>query len=102
MIFLPQRRKGAKFSQQMQPLSRRRFFSFTEKKPEPTGFWLHVSRTAMACRFEVTLPIGDRAGVEVATNALNLIDELEAQLSVFKETSEVTHAEQWQPHRSDR
>lgn len=74
----------------MQPLSRRGFLSFTEKKPEATGFWLHVNRTAMACRFEVTLPLGDKTGVAVATEALDRIDELEAQLSVFRESSEVS------------
>ena len=74
----------------MQSLNRRGFLSFTAKKPEPTGFWLHVNRSAMACRFEVTLPIADRAGVAVATDALNLIDELEAQLSVFRESSEIS------------
>jgi thiamine biosynthesis lipoprotein len=74
----------------MQPLSRRSFLNFTEKKPEPTGFWVHVNRTAMACRFEVTLPIADRAGVAVGTNALNKIDELEAQLSVFRDSSEIS------------
>lgn len=74
----------------MQPLSRRIFLNIAEKKPELTGFWLHVNRTAMACRFEVTLPMGDQAGVTVATGALNLIDELEAQLSVFRESSEIS------------
>jgi len=74
----------------MQSLTRRSFLSFTEKKPEPAGFWLHVNRSAMACRFEVTLPIDDRAGVAVATTALNLIDELESQLSVFRERSEIS------------
>jgi FAD:protein FMN transferase len=51
---------------------------------------LHVNRTAMACRFEVTLPVGDQVGVEIATDALNQIDRLEAQLSVFRESSEVS------------
>ena len=74
----------------MQSLTRRTFLNFNAKKPEPTGFWLHVNRTAMACRFEVTLPIGDRAGITVATSALDQIDKLEAQLSVFKESSEVS------------
>jgi FAD:protein FMN transferase len=74
----------------MQSLSRRGFLSFTAKRPEPSGFWLHVNRSAMACRFEVTLPVSDRAGVAVATDALNLIDELEAQLSVFRASSEIS------------
>ena len=54
------------------------------------GYWLHVNRTAMACRFEVTLPIGNPDGVAVATSALDQIDEFEAQLSIFKETSEIS------------
>ncbi len=74
----------------MQALNRRNFFSLAARKPEPTDFWLHVNRSAMACRFEVTLPSSDRAGVAVATDALNLIDELEAQLSVFREGSEIS------------
>lgn len=44
----------------------------------------------MACRFEVTLPMSDRAGVAAATSALDEIDELEARLSVFRETSEIS------------
>jgi len=74
----------------MPPLNRRSFLSFAEKKPEPADLWLHVNRTAMACRFEVTLPMADRAGVAVATSALDQIDELEARLSVFKESSEIS------------
>ena len=74
----------------MQSLSRRGFLNFTATRPEPAGFWLHVNRSAMACRFEVTLPISDRAGVVVATDALSLIDELEAQLSVFRASSEIS------------
>lgn len=74
----------------MQALNRRSFLNFAARKPETEGFWLHLNRTAMACRFEVTLPIADRAGVAVATEALNLIDELEAQLSVFRESSEIS------------
>lgn len=74
----------------MQPLTRRGFLNFTAKRPEPSGYWLHVNRTAMACRFEVTLPISDRAGVAAATSALDQIDELEAQLTVFRESSEIS------------
>jgi thiamine biosynthesis lipoprotein len=75
----------------MQPLTRRDFLNFTASQPLPDGFWLHVNRTAMACRFEVTLPMGDQAGVGVATEALNQIDELEAQLTVFRVDSEVSY-----------
>lgn len=75
----------------MQTLTRRSFLNFIEgNQRQPEGWWLHVNRTAMACRFEVTLPMGDQAGVAVATEALNQIDRLEAQLSVFRESSEVS------------
>ena len=71
-------------------LNRRSFLNFTDTKPEPNGFWVHVNRTAMACRFEVTLPLADQSGVAVGNSALNQIDELEAQLSVFRDGSEVS------------
>lgn len=77
--------------EKMQALSRRTFLNFIEvKQSRPQAWWLHVNRTAMACRFEVTLPMRDQAGVAVATDALNQIDRLEAQLTVFRETSEVS------------
>jgi thiamine biosynthesis lipoprotein len=44
----------------------------------------------MACRFEVTLPLWDRAGVSVARSALDEADRLEQQLTVFRENSEVS------------
>ncbi len=75
----------------MQTLTRRNFLNFIEgNQTRPQGFWLHVNRTAMACRFEVTLPMGDQAGVAIATEALNQIDSLESQLTVFRDTSEVS------------
>ena len=39
----------------------------------------------MACRFEITLASQDVAGVPHARGALDEIDRLEAQLSVFRE-----------------
>jgi len=71
-------------------LNRRDFFISAGQAAPPKGFWLHVNRTAMACRFEVTLPGSESAGVEVARQALDEIDELEGQLTVFRETSEVS------------
>ena len=44
----------------------------------------------MACRFEATLPLADRAGVSIARAALGEADRLEAQLTVFRETSAVS------------
>lgn len=54
------------------------------------GRLLHVHRRAMACRFEATLPEGERRGVGSACAALDEVDRLEAQLSVFRESSEVS------------
>ncbi len=45
----------------------------------------------MACKFEVTLPRSEEVGVVPATEALDEIDRLEAQLTIFRETSEVSH-----------
>jgi FAD:protein FMN transferase len=44
----------------------------------------------MACRFEVTLPFEDQAGVSVARQALDEVDRLEQQLTIFRESSEVS------------
>ncbi len=72
-------------------LNRRDFFSVPAGLPAPPeGFWLHVNRSAMACRFEVTLPGSEHNGVAAARSALDEIDKLEEQLTVFKETSEVS------------
>ncbi|MDQ3650886.1 MAG: FAD:protein FMN transferase [Acidobacteriota bacterium] len=75
----------------MQTLQRREFLNFTPDHRVPSeGFWLHVSRPAMACRFEVTLPLRERAGVAAAQAALDEVDSLEQQLTIFRESSEVS------------
>jgi len=72
-------------------LKRREFLKLSPSCPAPSeGYWQHVSRPAMACRFEATLPLRDRAGVRVAQNALDEIDRLEQQLTIFRENSEVS------------
>ncbi|MGH9834213.1 MAG: FAD:protein FMN transferase [Blastocatellia bacterium] len=72
-------------------IKRREFLKFSPTRPGPSeGYWQHVSRPAMACRFEATLPLRDRAGVRVAQNALDEIDRLEQQLTIFRENSEVS------------
>lgn len=60
------------------------------RTPEPEGYWVHVSRTAMACRFEVTLAAREPEGVEAARAALDEVDRIEDQLTVFRATSEVS------------
>ncbi len=72
-------------------LKRRDFLNVVPRTPAPPeDYWLHVNRPAMACRFEVTLPPRERAGVAVAREALDEIDKLEDQLTIFRENSDVS------------
>lgn len=56
----------------------------------PNGYWVHVHRVAMACRFEITLPPENEAGLAASRSALDEVDRLEARLSLFRETSEIS------------
>ncbi|MFL5243742.1 MAG: FAD:protein FMN transferase [Gemmataceae bacterium] len=51
---------------------------------------LRFSRRAMATIFEVILPFGTPAAQQLAEAALDEVDRLEDQLSVYRETSEVS------------
>src|SRR5438046_1002196 len=51
---------------------------------------LRCARRAMATVFEVLLPFGTPNGQAAAEDALDLIDRLEAQLTVYRSTSEVS------------
>jgi thiamine biosynthesis lipoprotein len=51
---------------------------------------LRVSRRAMATTFEIALPYGTPNALEAAEDALDLIDELEDQLTVYRDHSEVS------------
>jgi thiamine biosynthesis lipoprotein len=57
---------------------------------EAGGFWIRLSRRAMACRFEITLAAEDAGLVSAARAALDDIDTLEEQLSVFRKTSAIS------------
>lgn len=53
-------------------------------------YLVQFSRQAMACRFEVSLNAGQYAGgPEAAMAALDLLERLEDQLTVYRETSDV-------------
>jgi thiamine biosynthesis lipoprotein len=54
------------------------------------GHWIRVHRRAMACRFEITLAAVDGAFVPAAMRALDEIDRLEQDLSVFIPTSAIS------------
>ena len=71
--------------------TRRAFLSLRQSRLAPTEeCWLHVNRKAMACRFEVTLPMSTQSGVSIASEALDEVEEIEKQLSIFKEESAVS------------
>jgi thiamine biosynthesis lipoprotein len=58
--------------------------------PEQRQHWIRIHRLAMACRFEITLAIEDAAFVPAARTALDQIDALEQELSVFREESVIS------------
>lgn len=56
------------------------------------SYLVHVGRRAMACEFEIYLNAGQYAhGTEAALDALDLVDRLEDQLSVYRATSELSN-----------
>jgi thiamine biosynthesis lipoprotein len=72
-------------------LSRRSLLAFDFGRPTTAAdHWVRVHRTAMACRFEVTLADDDARDVGAARAALDEADRLEARLTVFRDTSEVS------------
>ncbi len=53
-------------------------------------YLLTIARQAMACEFEVLLNAGQYpAGTDAALAALDLVEQLEAQLTVYRDTSEI-------------
>jgi thiamine biosynthesis lipoprotein len=59
------------------------------------NYLMQVERRAMACRFQVFLNAGQHpAGIEAALEALDLVESLEAQLSVFRPDSELSRINQ--------
>lgn len=76
----------------MRAQSRRSFLDFvTPRIPPAEAYWLHVNRTAMACRFEITLPVSEQKGVAAAVAALDEVDRIEDQLTVFRDASVLSY-----------
>jgi thiamine biosynthesis lipoprotein len=63
---------------------------------------LHFARRAMATRFEVILPFGTPRAAQAAEAALDEIGRLEAQLSVYRDTSEMSRLNQFAPYTALR
>lgn len=63
-------------------------------RTEPS-YLVQIGRTAMACEFQVLLNAGQHDdATEAALEALDLVEDLEEQLSWFRETSELTKMNQ--------
>ena len=56
---------------------------------ESIAQWVRVQRRAMACSFEITLDQADARWVPAAQAALNAVEAIEAQLTVFRDTSAI-------------
>ncbi|NQT37535.1 MAG: FAD:protein FMN transferase [Planctomycetes bacterium] len=64
-----------------------------------SGYLLRISRRAMACQFEIVQNVGQyKQGTEVALAALDVVESLEAQLSVFTPSSEVSRLNEEAAH----
>ena len=70
-------------------VTRRRFLGVVSSAESEARHWLRLQRRAMACSFEITLDQADAVFVPAAQAALNQIDAIEAQLTVFRESSAI-------------
>jgi thiamine biosynthesis lipoprotein len=67
----------------------------------PETYLVQVGRTAMACDFEIMLNAGQYAGAtEAAIAALDLVDQLESQMTVYRPVSEVQSINQRAAHEA--
>lgn len=66
--------------------------SLLDPEPDSPGAYhlVRIGRNAMASRFEIALPFGTPNATEAAFDALDLVDELEDQLTVYRDASEVS------------
>ncbi len=71
-------------------IARRALFGRLLPQAPEAGPWIRVHRTALACRFEVTLDSEDARHVEAARAALDEVGAIEDALGWFRDTSEVS------------
>ena len=62
----------------------------SELQTSPEQAVLRSARNAMATTFEVVLPFGTPDALAIAETALDEIDQLEAQLTVYRDDSEMS------------
>ena len=70
-------------------IARRALFGRLLPRAPEAGHGVEVHRTALACRFEVTLDPADARHLEAARAALDEVDAIEDALSWLRDTSEV-------------
>ncbi|MCG8587268.1 MAG: FAD:protein FMN transferase [Pirellulales bacterium] len=64
----------------------------TPSDPQQPGALLQVGRSAMACQWEVYLNAGQYEQAQAAAiDALDVVEELEAQMTVYNDLSELSH-----------
>ncbi len=74
--------------------------ALVEECPAEDAVLLRFSRRAMATTFEIILPMGTLDAQEVADYSLDVIDRVEAQLTVYRDDSEVSRLNQRAIHES--
>jgi thiamine biosynthesis lipoprotein len=94
--FLHPRRLAQTAGQVLGALDEIQALQRTEKPAEEIAL-LRLGRRAMATGFEVILPYGTPSGVEAAEAALDEIDRLESQLTVYRDSSEVSRLNRFAP-----
>jgi FAD:protein FMN transferase len=62
----------------------------TRSTDHAVGDLLKATRQGMGSYFEVRIPVGTPMGIDLATRALDVVEELEAQLTVYRDDSEVS------------
>ncbi len=97
--FLSSRQLAAGAGQAFAAAAELRAAALQPAPPPPQEFaLLRFSRRAMATTFEVMLPVGTPDALPAAEAALDEIDRLEAQLTVYRDGSEVSRLNRAAPY----
>jgi thiamine biosynthesis lipoprotein len=98
--FLHPRRIAHTTGQVLGALDELRDLSPAEPAPSEQVALLRLAHRAMAAQFEIFLPFGTPNATIWADEAFTLLDELEDQLTVYRETSEVCRLNRLAPTRA--
>ncbi len=78
-------------------LTRREMLAMDGPPEGEADHWIRVHRAAMACRFEIVLSGEAAAFVPAARQSLAELDAIEAELTVFRDTSELARVNREAP-----